>query len=76
MAPPEHSLDFSDTSRNMAKSWTVSWLALMVMAVGLIPAAIGGLWVYMTVTATPLHPTATDVPSVTDSDPLRSPARR
>jgi serine beta-lactamase-like protein LACTB, mitochondrial len=54
----------------MAKSWTDSWLALIVMAVGLIPAAIGGLWVYMSVTATPLHPNATDVPSVTDSDPL------
>jgi serine beta-lactamase-like protein LACTB, mitochondrial len=54
----------------MAKRRTETWVALLVVAVGLLPAAIGGLWVYMTVTATPLHPTPQDVSSVTGAAPL------
>ena len=57
----------------MSKSWnrTETWLALIVVAVGLLLTAIVGLWMYMSATATPLHPNAQDVPSVTDSDPSR-----
>ena len=55
----------------MAKSWNriETWLALIVVAVGLIPVAILGLWGYMSATATPLHPDAEDAPSVTHSAP-------
>jgi CubicO group peptidase (beta-lactamase class C family) len=57
---------------NVSKSWNraETWLALIVLAVGLLLAAILGLWWYMGVTATPLHPTPHDVPSVTRSAPL------
>jgi serine beta-lactamase-like protein LACTB len=51
------------------KSRTQTWLAVIVVAVGLIPAAILGLFAYMSATATPLHPNAEDVPSVTRSVP-------
>jgi CubicO group peptidase (beta-lactamase class C family) len=54
----------------MSKSRTETWLALFVIAIGLIPVAIMGLWAYMSVTATPLHPNAKDAPSVTRSAPL------
>ena len=52
------------------KSRIQTWLALIVVAVGLIPAAILGLLGYMSATATPLHPNPQDVPSVTRSAPL------
>jgi len=51
------------------KSRTQNWLALIVMAVGLVPAAIAGLFVYMSSTATPLHPNPQDVPSVAGATP-------
>jgi serine beta-lactamase-like protein LACTB len=54
----------------MSKSRTEAWLALIVLAVGLLLAAILGLFAYMSATATPLHPNAQDVPSVTRSAPL------
>jgi serine beta-lactamase-like protein LACTB, mitochondrial len=53
----------------MSKRRTEIWVALIVGVVCLIPAAILGLWVYVSVTATPLHPNARDVPSVTQSAP-------
>ena len=52
------------------KSRTQTWLALIVVAVGLFVAAILGLFAYMSFTATPLHPNPQDVPSVTRSAPL------
>ena len=52
------------------KSRTQTWLALIVVAVGLLLAAILGLFAYMSATATPLHPNPQDVPSVTHSTPL------
>ena len=54
----------------MSKSRMQTWLALIVVAVGLLLAAILGLWAYMSATATPLHPNPQDVPSVTHSAPL------
>ena len=53
----------------MSKRRTELWIAVIVGVVCLIPAAILGLWVYVSVTATPLHPDARDVPSVTQSAP-------
>jgi serine beta-lactamase-like protein LACTB, mitochondrial len=46
------------------------WLALILLPVGLLPAALAGLWWYMSATATPLHPNTKSVPSVTHSAPL------
>jgi serine beta-lactamase-like protein LACTB, mitochondrial len=54
----------------MSKSRTETWLALIVVAIGLVPVAIVGLWAYMSTTATTLHPNPTDVPSVTRSPPF------
>ena len=54
----------------MSKNRTETWLALIVVALGLIPAAIVGLWAYMSATATPLHPNPQDMPSVTHSASL------
>jgi CubicO group peptidase (beta-lactamase class C family) len=44
-------------------------LGLVVAGLGLLLAAILGLFAYMSVTATPLHPSAQDVPAVTQSVP-------
>jgi serine beta-lactamase-like protein LACTB, mitochondrial len=54
----------------VSKSRIETWAALIVVAVGLLLTAILGLWVYASATATPLHPSLQDVPSVTDSAPL------
>ena len=54
----------------MLKSRTETLAALIVAAVGLVLAAILGLWGYMSATSTPLHPSLQDVPSVTHSVPL------
>ena len=54
----------------MSKTRTQTWLALFVVAIGLLLAAILGLFAYMSTTATPLHPNPQDVPSVTRSAPL------
>ncbi len=51
----------------MPKRRTETWLALIVGAVGLLIAAILGLWGYASITATPLHPNPRDAPSVTYS---------
>ena len=48
------------------KTRTQTWLALFVVAVGMLLAAILGLFAYMSVTP-PLHANPEDVPSVTDS---------
>ena len=53
----------------MSKSRTETWVALIVVAIGLIPVAIVGLWAYMSTTATTLHPDPTDVQSVTRTPP-------
>jgi CubicO group peptidase (beta-lactamase class C family) len=54
----------------MSKSRAEPWPALILVAVGLLLVAILGLWVYMSATATPLHPNPQDVPSATHSAPL------
>lgn len=54
----------------MSKKRTETWLALIVLAVGLLVAAILGLFAYMNATATSLHPNPQDVPSVSHSVPL------
>jgi CubicO group peptidase (beta-lactamase class C family) len=56
----------------VSKSWNriETWLGLIVVAFGLLLAAIGGIWVFMSATATPLHPNAQEVASLTDATPL------
>ena len=54
----------------MLKTRAETWAAVFVMGVGLLIAAILGLWGYMSATATLLHPNPKDVPSMTRSAPL------
>jgi CubicO group peptidase (beta-lactamase class C family) len=51
----------------MSRSQT--WLALIVLGVGVLIAGILGMFAYMSTTATPLHPDAQSVPSTTGSTP-------
>jgi CubicO group peptidase (beta-lactamase class C family) len=53
----------------MARSRTETWLVAMLVGIGLIPAALLGLWGYMRATATTLHPDPAAVPSVTRAAP-------
>jgi CubicO group peptidase (beta-lactamase class C family) len=55
----------------VAKSRTHTILALIVTAIGLLVAAILGLFAYVSMTAVPLHPDAQKVPTLTRSTPLR-----
>ena len=55
----------------MAKNRIPIWLALIVGAIGLLLAAILGLWTYESVTTPILHPDPQQVRSVTHSDPSR-----
>lgn len=54
----------------MSKNRIQTWLALIVVAVGVLVAAILGLFLYMSASKTLLHPNPQDVPSVTRSAPL------
>jgi len=54
----------------MRKGRIPTWLMLMLAAVGLLLVAIPGLWVFVSVTATPLHPNPESVPTVMHSAPL------
>ena len=58
----------------MAKRWnrTETWLALGALGVGGLLLAIAGLWVYVSATATPLHPDAQSVSSVTEASPSQT----
>ena len=53
----------------MSRNRTETWLALIVVGIGLIPVAIAGLWAYMGATATPRHPNPKEAPSVIHSTP-------
>ncbi|HEX8032174.1 MAG TPA: serine hydrolase domain-containing protein, partial [Vicinamibacterales bacterium] len=57
----------------MAKSWNriETWLTVGIGGVGLVILAIAGLWVYVSATATPLHPDAKAVESVSGGAPAQ-----
>ena len=55
----------------MSRSWKQISLAAIAVAVGLVLTAILGLWQYVKATATPLHPSAQEVRSVTQFTPVR-----
>jgi len=52
-----------------------TWLTLMLAAVLLVLVAIPGLWVFVSLTARPLHPNPKDMPTVAHSAPLPKWAR-
>jgi serine beta-lactamase-like protein LACTB, mitochondrial len=58
----------------VTKSWnrTETWVALVVVAVGLAVTAGLGLFMYITITARPLHPEPQSVPSVSQSNPSKA----
>jgi serine beta-lactamase-like protein LACTB, mitochondrial len=55
----------------MAKSWNrvETWVTLLVLGAGGLVLGLAGLWIYVSATATPLHPEAAGVPSVAAADP-------
>ena len=53
------------------KSRAQTVLAVVVAGIGLVVAAVLGLFAYMSAAATPLHPSAQEVPSVAASAPAR-----
>src|SRR5262245_3313210 len=46
-----------------------TWLALIALGVGGVILAVAGLWIYVSATATPLHPDAQAIGSVQETDP-------
>src|SRR4051812_16212472 len=55
---------------SMPKSRIGTWLAPVIIVVVLLLLAIPGIFVFMSITAKPLHPNAQKVPSVIESAPL------
>jgi serine beta-lactamase-like protein LACTB len=53
----------------MSKSRMPTWFALILVVVGLLALGIPGLFVYMRVSATKVHPDSQEIPSVMDSLP-------
>ncbi len=54
----------------MSRKRISMWLAVPILGAGMLLAGILGLFAYMSVTATPLHPNAREVPSVSHSAPI------
>ena len=54
----------------MSKSRIPTWVSLVLLGVGLLAVGIPGLWVYMSITATKVHPDSQNIPSLTSSPPL------
>ncbi len=54
----------------MSKSRIPTWVSLILLGVGLLAVGIPGLFVYMRVTATKVHPDSQKIPSVMESPPL------
>ena len=46
-----------------------TWLTLAVAGIGLVLVLVAGLWIYVSATATPLHPQADGVKSTTETQP-------
>src|SRR5436305_4331576 len=53
----------------MSKSRMPTWFSLILLGVGVLAVGIPGLFVYMRVTATKLHPDSQGIPSVMKSPP-------
>src|SRR6185436_2103858 len=52
----------------MAIRWNrlETWLTIFIAGIGGVLLLVAGLWIYMSATATPLHPNAQGVPSKAD----------
>jgi serine beta-lactamase-like protein LACTB len=48
-----------------------TWLALGVLGIGVILLGVGGLFIYMSATATPLHSDADAISAITDTEPAQ-----
>jgi CubicO group peptidase (beta-lactamase class C family) len=57
----------------VAKGWNriETWLTLIVGGVGLVILAVAGRWIYVSATATPLHPNPQEVQSVPGANPVQ-----
>lgn len=55
----------------VAKRWNRSetWVTLLVIGAGMIPLFVGGLWMFMSATSQPIHPTAAAVPAQASAEP-------
>src|SRR3954469_24762067 len=53
----------------MSKNRIPTWASLILLGVGLLVMGIPGLFVYMKVTATKVHPHSQEIPSVMESSP-------
>jgi len=53
----------------MSKSRIPTWVSLILLGVGLLVVGIPGLFVYMRVTATKVHPDSQNISSLTNSSP-------
>src|SRR5688572_9515165 len=55
----------------MSKSWnrTGTWLTLIILGIGAVIAGVGGLFIYMSATAKPMHPSSQNVQAVARSSP-------
>jgi len=53
----------------MSKSRIPTWVSLVLLGMGLLVVGIPGLWVYMSITATKVHPDSQTIPSLTNSPP-------
>ena len=54
----------------MSKSRIPTWVSLILLGVGLLAVGIPGLFVYMRLTATKVHPDSQSIPSLANSPPL------
>ena len=54
----------------MSKSRIPTWVSLILLGVGLLVVGIPGLFVFMRLTATKVHPDSQNIPSLRNSPPL------
>ena len=54
----------------MSRSRIPTWVSLVLLGVGLLAVGIPGLWVYMSITATKVHPDSGNIPSLMNSRSL------
>src|SRR5437868_6534835 len=53
----------------MSNSRIPRWASLTILGVGLVIVGIPGLWLYVDLTTTKLHPNPREIPSITNSPP-------
>ncbi len=61
----------TDSVTTKKNNRTQIWIITIVVAIGLIPIGVLGLFMYVSATTVPLHPTAQDVTAVADAIPAQ-----